>query len=358
MKFKLQTDLRVKITDIARLAKVSTGTVDRVIHKRGEVSEQTRKKVEKILRDFNYQPDILARTLASKRSWTFSVLMPVSANGNEFWSAPVKGIEKALTEIGAYGITVKYYLFNQFDRESFAAKAFDLLSDNPDAVLFAPVFAEDSVKFIHECKLKKIHITLFNSFIEDINGIPYIGQNAYQSGMVAARLLSFGIHEPGDILIINLAARKHYNHIIKREKGFRDFFASKTLPANNFTLHTIDSNNASDETIKSKLSEAFTNLHVKGIFVSNSRVYKVAGFIENNSLKDIKLIGFDLLPINIEYLKKGVIDFLISQRPEEQAYIGIIQIFNELLINRIPENHHFMPVDIITKENIENYEYR
>jgi LacI family transcriptional regulator len=350
--------LRVKISDIARLAKVSTGTVDRVIHKRGEVSEQTRKKVEKILRDFNYQPDILARTLASKRSWIFSVLMPVSANGNDFWSVPVKGIEKALSEIGAYGITIKYYLFNQLERESFAAKAFDLLSDNPDAVLLAPVFAEDSVKFIHECKLKKIHITLFNSFIEDIEGIPYIGQNSYQSGMVAAKLLSYGIHEPGDILIINLAARKHFNHIIKREKGFRDFFDSKTSSVHNFTLHTIDSNHASDETIRNKLNEAFTNLHVKGIFVTNSRVYKVAGFIENKNFENIKLIGFDLLPVNIEYLKKGTIDFLISQRPEEQAYKGIIQIFNDLLFNRIPETLQFMPVDIITKENIENYEYR
>ena len=348
--------MRAKITDIARLANVSTGTVDRVIHNRGEVSEKTRVRVEKILRDLNYQPDILARTLASKRAWTFSVLMPVSANGNDFWSAPLKGIEKALSEVGPFGVNIRFYLFNQFERESFAAKAFDLLSDNPDAVLFAPVFAEDSLKFINECARKNIHLTLFNSYIENAREIPYIGQDSYQSGTVAARLLSYGMNQPGDILIINLASHMHHNHIINREKGFRNFFISE--PGKYITLHTIDSNHASDETINNKLNEAFATLDVKGIFVTNSRVYKVAEFVEKIQMAQIKLIGFDLLPVNIEYLQKGVIDFLISQRPEEQTYKGIMRIFNELIINKPTDRHTFMPVDIITKENIENYQYR
>ena len=348
--------MRVKITDIARLARVSTGTVDRVIHKRGEVSEKTRTKVERILIELNYQPDILARTLASKRTWTFSVLMPVSANGNDFWSAPLKGIEKALSEISPFGVRINYYFFNQFDRESFAAKALDLLSDSPDSVLFAPVFVNDSMKFIEGCKLRKIHITLFNSLIDELAGIPYIGQNSHQSGMVAARLLSYGIHEPGDILIINLASGKDYNHIIKREKGFRDFFLQNKISS--FNLHTIDFNTATDEIIGQNLPRTFEELDVKGIYVTNSRVYKVADFLESKAIKGSKLIGYDLLPGNIEYLRNGTIDFLISQRPEEQAYKGIIQIFNELILNKNPETLHFIPVDIITRENIENYQYR
>ena len=148
----------------------------------------------------------------------------------------------------------------------------------------------------------------------------------------------------------------HYNHIINREKGFRNFFNSE--PGNYFTLHTIDSNHASDETINSKLNEAFASLDVKGIFVTNSRVYKVAEFVDKTKADHIKLIGFDLLPVNIEYLQKGVIDFLISQRPEDQTYKGIMRIFNELIINKPTDKQTFMPVDIITKENIENYQYR
>ena len=351
------TVLKVKIKDIARLARVSTGTVDRVIHNRGEVSEETHKKVKKILSELNYQPDILAQTLASKRSWTFSVIMPVSVNGNDFWSAPAKGIEKALREISPFGVEIKMYLFNQYEQESFAAKAFNLLSDKPDVVLFAPVFIDDSIKFINECKIKNIPVTLFNSHIEDVDGISFIGQNSWQSGMVAAKLLHYGINEAGDILILNLASRKDsYNHILKREKGFRDFFAEKE--EKKFTLHTIDTNQASDQVIHSKLSDAFSRLTIKGIFTTNSRVYKVAGFIENNGINGIKMIGYDLLPVNIDFLRKGTIDFLLSQKPEDQAYRGIMQLFNQLILKNKPETIQYMPVDIITKENIENYEYR
>ncbi len=336
---------------------VSTGTVDRVIHNRGEVSEETRKKVKKILDEFNYEPDILAQTLASQRSWNFSVIMPVSVNGNDFWSAPVKGIEKALREIRHFSINIKMYLFNQFEKESFAAKAFNLLSDKPDAVLFAPVFMEDSIKFINECKLKNIAVILFNSQIEGIDNMSFIGQNSWQSGMVAAKLLNYGISGKGDILILNLASRKEsYNHIMKRAKGFQDFFNENENKR--FKLHTIDINLSSNDIINEKLNLAFDTLNVKGIFTTNSRVYRAAAFIDKHQIKNIRMVGYDLLPINIEYLKKGTIDFLISQRPEEQAYKGIMQLFNELILKKKPDFIQYMPVDIITCENLENYEYR
>ena len=51
---------KIRIKDIARLANVSTGTVDRVLHNRGEVSAKSREKVEKVLKEINYQPNIYA----------------------------------------------------------------------------------------------------------------------------------------------------------------------------------------------------------------------------------------------------------------------------------------------------------
>ena len=56
-----------RIKDIARIAGVSIGTVDRVIHNRGEVAEKTRLKVERILKDTNYSPNVMAQVLKSKR---------------------------------------------------------------------------------------------------------------------------------------------------------------------------------------------------------------------------------------------------------------------------------------------------
>lgn len=47
---------RIRIKDIAKMADVSVGTVDRVIHGRSGVSEASRKRVEEILKQLDYHP--------------------------------------------------------------------------------------------------------------------------------------------------------------------------------------------------------------------------------------------------------------------------------------------------------------
>ena len=55
---------------------VSIGTVDRVLHKRGEVSESTKKRILKIISELDYKPNIFASNLASKKSAVFATLLP------------------------------------------------------------------------------------------------------------------------------------------------------------------------------------------------------------------------------------------------------------------------------------------
>ena len=72
---------RVRIKDIARMAGVSVGTVDRVIHGRSGVSEESRIRVEKILKQLNYQPNMYASALASNRKYSFACLLPLHEEG-------------------------------------------------------------------------------------------------------------------------------------------------------------------------------------------------------------------------------------------------------------------------------------
>ena len=61
---------RIRIKDIARLADVSVGTVDRVLHGRTGVSEASRKRVEEILKQLDYQPNMGSdRSLSGSPAW-------------------------------------------------------------------------------------------------------------------------------------------------------------------------------------------------------------------------------------------------------------------------------------------------
>ncbi len=52
---------KIRIKDIARLAGVSAGTVDRVLHNRGNVSTEARRAIEAVFREVDYRPNIHRR---------------------------------------------------------------------------------------------------------------------------------------------------------------------------------------------------------------------------------------------------------------------------------------------------------
>ncbi len=83
------------------------------------------------------------------------------------------------------------------------------------------------------------------------------------------------------------------------------------------------------------------------VFVTNSRVSNVAAFVEKLDRKVI-LMGYDFVNENIEFIEKGVIDFLICQKPLEQAYKGVMTLYQHLAISFPVKKVTFMPIDIIT----------
>jgi len=68
--------LRVTINDIAKKAKVSPSTVSRVIADSPRISEATKEKVLKIMKEMNYHPNMIARSLVNRTTQIIGVVMP------------------------------------------------------------------------------------------------------------------------------------------------------------------------------------------------------------------------------------------------------------------------------------------
>ena len=345
---------KVRIKDIAEIANVSIGTVDRVIHKRGEVSQTTRERIQKLLKEHGYKPDIIASSLALKRQINLAVVMPRLIHEHEFWKLPQSGIKKALEELSHYKISIDTYYFDQFNTDDFVQQAKKFPYNNIHGILFAPVFQEESIAFLRRCEKERVPVVLFNSLLDDLYIKSFVGQDAYHSGYVAAKLINYGLEPKRAVAIINLSARKdHYAHIISREKGFRSYFEEYSDRLSH--LLTIDLHGVDDQKLHARLNEMCNEYDVAGIFVTNSRVYKVAGFLAERGSQSVRLVGYDLLPESIEFLKRDYIDFLISQRPEEQSFRGLMSLFNLVAFNREPVERQLLPIDIITRENLRYY---
>lgn len=344
----------IGVKEIARLANVSLATVDRVLHNRTGVSEATRAKIQKIIKRLNYKPNILARRLASGKVYRFAALIPAVSEETAYWQAPLNGINRAEAELNQYGINIERYLFDQNDRKSFLAKAKQILDSEIDGVVVAPSFIEESIQFTNKCKELKIPYVFINSDIPAQESLCYIGPELFKSGYLAASLAGYS-KSGGKILVVNIVKEviENQHHVVRKEEGFRSYFRDKNIHADIIELNI---NQTDYKAIEKKLTDIFQkNPEITAVFVTNSRVFSVARFLEKKEYKDILLIGYDYIEENIQYLKNGTINFLICQKPEEQGYRGVMALYHHLILKIPIANIDYMPIDIITKENYEFY---
>jgi LacI family transcriptional regulator len=344
---------KIRIKDIAKLAGVSIGTVDRVIHDRGEVAKKTKIKVHQILKETNYSPNVMAQVLKSQKRYHLVTLLPEPTEANSYWQKHPVGIGKALLELDAFPITLSEVNFDMQSEEDFQKKTIEVLNLKPNGVLLAPIFKSESITFCKNLSANNIPFVFIDGFIEETEFLAYIGENIFQSGRVAGQLLDMITPLNNDILVVNIVRNiQNVHHLNNRTRGFLSYLEKSGINKGNKL--TVNIPEPTVNAIRSALEIVLKdNAGIGSIFVSGSKSYLVGMYLEENGLRSINLIGYDLLEHNVRSLKEGIIRFLIGQRPEEQAYKGIKKLFEFLALNKVPEKFEYLPVDIITSENVD-----
>jgi LacI family transcriptional regulator len=355
----------VRIKDIAARANVSVGTVDRVLHNRGRVSEEVRQKVLLMMKELDYEPNIIARTLGLNRTYRLAALQP-DHTLDPYWQAPWEGIEKAARELKQYGVQLTIYSYELTQVESFREQAEAATRSQPDGILVAPLFYRESLAFFKRWQQLGIPYVLFNSYIAEVPALSYVGQDSYQSGFLAGKLAQVGQAGPGTFVIAHVAEDiANSVHITQKERGFRDYFAQLAAEPDwvaaaggpPHTVLSIDLPQPADPSFARQLNRLLDEqeTQLKGIFVSTSKAFEIAPYLQAYHREDIRLVGYDLLEKNIHFLSEGVIDFLINQNPKKQGYRGLYALADLLVFKKEVAPLRYLPLDIITKENLQYY---
>ncbi|SEJ64933.1 transcriptional regulator, LacI family [Dyadobacter koreensis] len=342
------------VKEIARRANVSIATVDRVIHNRTGVSEKTKKKINEIIKELDYQPNILASRLASKNIIILAVLIPRVSEETDFWEVPLRGIQRADAEIKQYGIQTIPYFFDLSDKDSFVTQARLILERGVHGVMLSPSFIEQARNFTEECQKLKIPYVFIDSNIPEQRSLSYIGPHLLKSGYVGAKLLTYRMKSNKKVLVVNISKEiENYNYL-QIEEGFRSYFNDNQMGNEIVRIDIKETDYLS--VAKHMTSVLHDHTDIEAIFVTNSRVFTVATFLKNKNKNNISLIGYDFIKENIQYLNEGIIDFLICHKPEEQAYRAVMALYQTLVMGGSVDNIQYMPIDIITKENYEFYQ--
>lgn len=332
------------IAEIAKLANVSIGTVDRVLHKRGRVAPDTIKKVMTIVNDFGYQPNTFARNLKLNKEFCIGVLLPLLHSEYGYWNLIYDGILKAAKELSPLAVSISVAEFDRESPGSFLDNAEKLMADNPDAILIAPVLPAASRVFL--AKHPKLNYAFIDSPLPDTHPISTIVQDPFRGGYMAGRMMHLLSPEGGTFITIQ--THKAAFNSLERARGFNSYFANK--PTYTMAELEMQLTDCGEESLE-KAYRDYTDL--RGIFVVNDAVHRIANFISLLGKKNrTKIIGYDLISQNRKAMLHNKIDCLISQRPNFQGYTAIYQLYRKGMLNQIPERNICVPIDIILPENL------
>ena len=344
----------IRIVDVARMAGVSAGTVDRVIHNRGKVSAENLRKVREVLAAVDYRPNLVARSLASCRERTLAAIIPSYGEG-DYWADVDAGIERAAVGIERFNIRIRRFSFDQYDHATFVRTLAHVRSERFDGILLATLFSDSVVDFAHELDELEVPYVFVDSNIPGCKYLAYFGTSSFDAGVVAARLLADRIPLDADIVVGSIIHRGEggSNQGRYREMGFRDYLSKAGFRGRLLGASLRLDDEAYNRRVLDELLAA--NPRTAGAVTFNSTCYILANYLRAAARTQVRLVGYDVIRRNREMLEAGIITALVAQRPAAQGYHGVMALCDRLVGGWHGVGDNLMPIDIVLKENVQFY---
>ncbi len=346
---------KVTINDVAKAAGVSKGTVDRVLHNRGEVSGKSREKVLKVIEELGFKPNFYASLLASHKVRKIQCIIP-EFMPDEFWSMAAKGVHDASTSVSRFGIRLETVSYDQYSIESFRDVCSRVLADPPSGVIVAPVFGEETMKFVKSLTRKGIPYIFLDSKIDDEAYLAYFGMPMYESGRLCADMLTDGRELPDNVFVVRISRDKMglSDPTAARRAGFMDYMKVHCPQVGVENVFIDPKDRASiheklDATVGSCPGRKF-------IVMFNSRIHIVADYLQERGLSDCRVVGFDALEKNIAAIRKGTVHVLIAQHTDRQTADAVKTMADFLIFGAaVPVKDNYTQMDILTRYNCDYY---
>ncbi|MFT8322503.1 MAG: LacI family DNA-binding transcriptional regulator [Bacillus sp. (in: firmicutes)] len=270
--------MKPKIKDVAKLAGVSPTTVSRVLNNRGYIGEKTKENVYKAMKELNYYPNELARSLYNKRTNVIGLIIPTTTN--PFFGELTFEIENICASID-----YKVLLCNSLNDIEKEEKYLDMLMRNQVDGIIVGTHNQGILDY------QKQHLAVVAIDRTLSENIPIVSSDNYEGGKLATELLI----SKGCKRIVHINGPVNFaTPAMLRRKAYEDVMESNGLVSITYEIHETFNPQSQLEVMKKILEEA---PDVDGVFASNDIF--AASFIREAEAsgkkipQDIKVIGYD-----------------------------------------------------------------
>lgn len=321
------------IKDIARLSGFSVATVSRVLNNKGKYSEETKKKVLKVIHDTGYKIDSSAQSLRTNVTHTIGILVPDILN--PFFADLVQKIEEGLFKQNYSTIICST------DKNENKEKAYLRMLENKKVDGIIVISGSYRHGFQFQSSLKEIPYICIDREPENFKDTIFISSN-HRLGAKAATdyLLNHGSHFP--VMVTQAIS----SSIKSRIEGFRE-----ALEEHHF--HYDEQNNLFSYQNESSLKELFQRHPQIDAFFSASDKIAIALIMELKKMgkkipEDVQVIGFDNIPF------ASVLSPALSTVDQNSEKIARTAVENMLLLLDDPKekgNQVLIPTKLILRKS-------
>ncbi len=277
------------IRDIAKLAGVSKTTVARALNNEGYVREETRKKIEKAVKELNYTPNHIAKVMRTNKSATIGIFIPDYAN--PFYSELFKGIEEVTRKAGYMNLVCQ--TAEQSDVELFYIK--ELLKRQIDGIIYCTYNeSNEGQKYLQKIS-KRTPIVCMDPVFRDL-GLSCVVSDGYNGTKMAVNKLI----ETGSKKIAYIKGPKAHAVTKERFQGYRDALIEAGIPVNDdYIYESLDFKMSSG----SKAADYFLTLDEKpDAVIAATDVLSIGALKQFRSRNvkipsEIRVVGFDNIPL-------------------------------------------------------------
>lgn len=334
------------IKDIADLAGVSRGTVDRVLNNRGSVNPQTAEKIMDIVRALDYRPNKAGIALAAqKKKYKIGVIL-FSAN-NPFFDEVMTGVSAKAEELQDFGITTITKRV-EFDVNAQLDAIDDLLAEGIHGLMLAPYNHMLIQEKIDRLVNRQIPVVTVNTDIEGSRRMAYVGSDYFRGGCIAAGL--FSLMTSGNVELGIITGSSNVLCHSERIRGLRHMLET-SYPRIQITdmLENHDDEFESYALTRRLLEQS---PRIDALFFSAAGVYGGCKAVLESGLHP-KVITFDEVPTTLDMLRQGVISATISQQPFRQGSRSLDILFEYLTSGTLPESEeNYVEHSIKIRENM------
>ncbi len=340
----------ITIKEIAEIAGVSRGTVDRALNGREGIKKDVADNILTIAEEHGYKPNRAARALATKSKGRHKLGIIINSEGNPFYDEVKKGIAQAKAEFSESGIKIITKKLKGYDKNKQLAAIDELLSEGISGLAITPINHKEISDKLAQLEHDGIPVVTVNLDIEKSKRSAYVGCDYIASGKTAATLMGMILQQEAKLAVV-IGSSKVLGHG-QRKDGFCQVIDQV------FPYLEIDEiiENQDDDTVSYKEIKNLlrTRKDIKGIYFTAGGIGGGLSAVKELGLEHkIKIITCDMIPSVKEKILDGTVDATICQEPYRQGYDSL-RILSEYIINgKMSRDDIITKLEIKLKYNVE-----